>query len=86
MTHTAASEPLPHASKHAKEVIGVELNKDAVRDAGINAKRNGSKNFRAFQGDAGAFMVQMAEAGEQADVVFMDPPRQAVMRLSSHPS
>ena len=63
------------ASKHAKEVIGVELNKDAVRDAGINAKRNGSKNFRAFQGDAGAFMVQMAEAGEQADVVFMDPPR-----------
>ena len=63
------------ASKHAKEVIGVELNKDAVRDAGINAKRNGSKNFRAFQGDAGAFMEQMAEAGEQADVVFMDPPR-----------
>ena len=31
------------AAKHAKEVIGVELNKDAVRDAGINAKRNGSK-------------------------------------------
>lgn len=63
------------AAKHAKEVIGVELNKDAVRDAGINAKRNGSKNFRAFQGDAGAFMVQMAAEGEKADVVFMDPPR-----------
>ena len=63
------------AAKHAKEVIGVELNKDAVRDAGINAKRNGSKNFRAFQGDAGAFMVQMASEGEKADVVFMDPPR-----------
>ena len=62
------------AAKHAKEVIGVELNKDAVRDAGINAKRNGSKNFRAFQGDAGAFMVQMAAEGEKADV-FMDPPR-----------
>lgn len=62
-------------AKHAKEVIGVELNKDAVRDAGINAKRNGSKNFRAFQGDAGAFMVQMATEGEKADVVFMDPPR-----------
>ncbi len=27
------------ASKHAKEVIGVELNKDAVRDAGINAQK-----------------------------------------------
>ena len=63
------------ASKHAKEVIGVELNKDAVRDAGINAKRNGSKNFKVFQGDAGAFMVQMAAEGKRADVVFMDPPR-----------
>ena len=27
------------------------------------------------QGDAGEFMEAMAEAGEKADVVFMDPPR-----------
>ena len=63
------------ASKHAKEVIGVELNKDAVRDAIINAKRNDVKNIRFYNQDAGKFMVGMAKEGEKADVVFMDPPR-----------
>ena len=32
------------ASSHVKEVISVELNKDAVKDAIINSKRNGIKN------------------------------------------
>lgn len=63
------------AAPHAGEVIGVELNRDAVRDAVGNAKRNGIKNARFYQGDAGKFMVAMAEKGEKADVVFMDPPR-----------
>lgn len=63
------------ASKHAKEVIGVELNQDAVKDARINAKLNGIKNVSFYNNDAGRFMVEMAEQGETADVVFMDPPR-----------
>ena len=63
------------AAKKAKEVIGVELNRTAVRDAAINAKRNQIRNIRFYEGDAGEFMVSMAEAGEKADVVFMDPPR-----------
>ncbi|WP_188207210.1 23S rRNA (uracil(1939)-C(5))-methyltransferase RlmD [Alkalibacillus aidingensis] len=63
------------ASQKAGKVIGVELNKGAVRDAIRNSKRNGVKNARFYQGDAGEFMVQMAEHGEKVDVVFMDPPR-----------
>ena len=63
------------ASSHVKEVISVELNKDAVKDAIINSKRNGIKNVRFYQGDAGKFMVEMAQKGEKADVVIMDPPR-----------
>lgn len=63
------------ASKQAGKVIGIELNKDAVGDAIRNSKRNGVKNARFYQGDAGEFMVQMAAAGEKADVVIMDPPR-----------
>ena len=59
----------------AKEVIGVELNPDAVRDAKINARENKITNVRFRQGDAGEFMEAMALAGEKADVVFMDPPR-----------
>ena len=63
------------AAKQAGEVIGVELNRDAVRDAIRNAKTNDAKNIRFYQDDAGQFMTQMAQAGEKADVVFMDPPR-----------
>ena len=63
------------AAEGAKEVIGVELNKDAVRDAGTNAKMNQVKNIRFYNNDAGKFMVQMASQGAKADVVFLDPPR-----------
>ena len=63
------------AASAAKEVIGVELNRDAVRDAVTNAKANSEKNIRFYNNDAGKFMVQMASQNAHADVVFMDPPR-----------
>lgn len=59
----------------AGRVIGVELNKDAVRDAVTNARINQIKNADFYQNDAGRFLTQMAEAEEKVDVVFMDPPR-----------
>lgn len=63
------------AAGKAKEVIGIELNKDAVKDAKINARENKAGNISFRQGDAGEFMEAMAAKGEKADVVFMDPPR-----------
>ncbi len=63
------------AAKTAGEVIGVELNPDAVRDAVSNCKRNSMKNAKFFCADAGDFMEALADEGESADVVFMDPPR-----------
>lgn len=63
------------ASEHAGQVIGVELNPDAVKDARINAKRNGVKNIDFYQKDAGEFLVQMAEQGAKTDVILLDPPR-----------
>ena len=63
------------ASDNAGEVISVELNGDAVRDAVFNAKQNKVKNIRFYKDDAGDFMVKMASHKEKADVVFMDPPR-----------
>lgn len=63
------------AAGKAKEVISVELNRDAVRDAVINAKRNEIKNVRFYNADAGEFMTGMSEQGADVDVVFMDPPR-----------
>ena len=63
------------AAKKAGRVTGVELNKDAVKDARINAKENKSSNVRFCEGDAGEYMEAMAASGQTAQVVFMDPPR-----------
>lgn len=63
------------AADHAGEVLSVELNKDAVKDAIANGKANKIKNIRFINADAGDFMVAMAKKGQKADVVFMDPPR-----------
>ena len=63
------------AAKTAGSVIGVELNRDAVKDAVANAKRNSAENAKFYCADAGDFMQELALAGETADVVFMDPPR-----------
>lgn len=62
-------------AKNARELVGVELSRDAVRDARENAKRNGVTNAKFFAGDAGEYMVHALEAGEKFDVVVTDPPR-----------
>ncbi len=63
------------ASVGAKQVIGVELNRDAVGDAIVNARINGVKNCWFTAGDAGEYMEQMARDGMRPDLVFLDPPR-----------
>ena len=59
----------------AREVIGVEVNRDAVADAKVNAAENGIKNAVFYAADAGEFMTEMARRHERADVVMLDPPR-----------
>ena len=63
------------ASDRCKEVLSVELNAEAVKDAKINAKLNGADNVEVYKNDAGRFMEDMAARKEKLDVLFMDPPR-----------
>ncbi len=63
------------AASRCAAVAGVESNRDAVRDAIANAKRNGIQNAWFTCADAGEFMESAAREGETCDVVFMDPPR-----------
>lgn len=62
-------------SKKVKKVLGVEINKDAVKDAIQNAKRNNITNTFFYNSDSGEFMENMALEKQTIDVVFMDPPR-----------
>ena len=68
------------ASDKAKNVIGTEINKDAVKDAIVNSKINNIKNARFFAIDAGEFMQNLASDGEKIDVLFTDPPRAGCSR------
>ncbi|MBQ0136023.1 MAG: 23S rRNA (uracil(1939)-C(5))-methyltransferase RlmD, partial [Oscillospiraceae bacterium] len=63
------------ARRGAKNVIGVELEKAAVKDAISNAKRNEIDNIYFYNADATGFINEMADAGEHLDVILMDPPR-----------
>ena len=63
------------AAAKARQVVGVELNREAVRDAIANARLNGVKNAWFTAGDAGEYMEGMLREGRRPDVVLMDPPR-----------
>ena len=72
------------ASGNARDVIGVELNRDAIRDARMNARENKIRNVRFVPGDAGWFMEGMAAEGEKVEVGLMDPPRSGSDRKFLH--
>ena len=63
------------ASGYVKQVIGVELNPAAVKDAEYNAKINKASNVSFTVNDAGKYMESLAMEGKTADTVIMDPPR-----------
>ena len=63
-------------SQKVKEVLGVEINRNAIRDANYNAKLNKINNVSFISDDAGRFMTRLARDNkEKVDLVCMDPPR-----------
>ncbi|HET9950550.1 MAG TPA: 23S rRNA (uracil(1939)-C(5))-methyltransferase RlmD [Candidatus Eisenbacteria bacterium] len=58
-------------AKRAREVVGVESNEAAVRDAERNAARNGIANVRFVTGEA----ERHDPDGFTADAILVDPPR-----------
>ena len=59
-------------SPYVKRVVGVEIVKDAVKDAFLNAKINNITNATFLKGDCTEYML---ETKEKFDVVILDPPR-----------
>ena len=62
-------------AKNGGQVIGVESDREAVKDAISNAKLNKLDNIRFFNADATQFMCELAYNGEKLDTVILDPPR-----------
>ena len=61
------------ASKKVKEVIGVEIVSDAIKDAKLNAKINNIHNAKYFCMDASEFVFN-----NKFDCVIVDPPRKGL--------
>lgn len=63
------------AAEKAGQVVGVEVNRDAVKDAVQNARRNRIENASFVCADAGDYLESLAQQGTSLDTVLMDPPR-----------
>ena len=72
------------ASRNARDVIGVELNRDAIRDARMNARENKIRNVRFVPGMPDGLWKEWQQKGKKVDVVLMDPPRAGSDRKFLH--
>ena len=61
-----------YVSKKANKVLGIELNKEAIKDALINKKLNSINNIDFISGDVGTVLSQNKF---KSDIVIVDPPR-----------
>lgn len=64
------------ASKYCQKVYGVEVNRDAIKDAKINAQLNNVDNIEFINDDAGKYMKKLAVKRQKVDAVIMDPTRE----------
>jgi len=61
------------ASKYAKEVIGVELEKSSIKDAEENKKLNNINNISFVLDDCTKYILENED--KKFDIVILDPPR-----------
>jgi len=66
-----------YLSKKAKNVLGIEIVKQAIEDAKINARLNGISNCEFYCGDLRDVLLKQKASITKAapDVVVLDPPR-----------
>lgn len=62
----------------AKEVRGIDTNKEGIEDANLFAKMNKINNAKFYAGNILPFMGQFAEDGFIPDIVVVDPPRKGL--------
>lgn len=65
-------------AKKAKKVYGVEIVKDAIEDAKINAQKNHINNAKFVTGKAEEQMEKWQSQGLKSDVIVVDPPRKGL--------
>ena len=62
-------------AKKAKQVYGIEIVADAIKDAQINADENNVHNIEFMNADAGKGAQMLIERNIKANAMIVDPPR-----------
>ena len=62
-------------AKKAKEVYGIEIVADAIRDAKINAEANDIHNIHFMNADASKGAEELIASNIKIDAMIVDPPR-----------
>lgn len=64
-----------YISSFVKKVYGIEIVKDAIKDAKFNAKKNNIKNIVFYDSDIKDFFTDQNTKIDQPDTIIIDPPR-----------
>ena len=65
-------------ARKCRELIGVEIIPEAIKNAESNTRENGICNARFLCGDAAQAAAQLREEGIRPDVIIVDPPRKGL--------
>lgn len=64
-----------YLAKMAKNIVGIELNPEAVEAANKNASLNKIRNAKFIEGDTKELLPKLLAEGNNYDVLVADPPR-----------
>ena len=66
-----------YLSKYCKQVLGVEINEEAINDANINKQINNISNAKFIKGDAKKVITDLHY---KPDIIIVDPPRSGLFK------
>ena len=67
------------ASKKAKQIYGIEIVENAIKDAKENAKINNIQNAKFYCGDVEEILPQIIkQTNLKPQIIFVDPPRKGL--------
>ena len=64
-----------YVSSFVKKVYGIEIVKDAIKDANFNAKKNNIKNIAFYDSDIKDFFTNQNTKIDKPNTIIIDPPR-----------
>jgi tRNA/tmRNA/rRNA uracil-C5-methylase (TrmA/RlmC/RlmD family) len=66
-------------SNQIQQVVGVDIVKEAIDDAKMNAEKNNNTKLQFYCADVGKFLVEHPQYKNKIDLIVLDPPRAGIV-------